>query len=83
MNKKKLFNIVATIIFGLFLIIFNILYCTLVFAPFGFSSLLVSTFVICDSILLVFFVLEGVILFRTIIEEKEYIKTNEFIYPVF
>ena len=80
MNKKKLFNIVATIIFGLFLIIFNILYCTLVFAPFGFSSLLVSTFVICDSILLVFFVLEGVILFRTIIEEKEYIKTNEFIF---
>ena len=80
MNKKKLFNIVATIIFGLFLIIFNILYCTLVFVPFGYSSLLVSTFVICDSILLVFFVLEGVILFRTIIEEKEYIKTNEFIF---
>ena len=80
MNKKKLFNIVATIIFGLFLVIFNILYCTLVFVPFGYSSLLVSTFVICDSILLVFFVLEGVILFRTIIEEKEYIKTNEFIF---
>ena len=36
------------------------------FVPFGYSSLLVSTFVICDSILLVFFVLEGVFLFKTI-----------------
>ncbi len=80
MNKKKVVNIIFTCIFGLFLIIFNILYSNLIFKVSGFTSLLVSIFVICDAILLVFFVLSCVSLFKSISEYKEYTKANEFIF---
>ena len=80
MTNRRLFNVVATIVFLLFFVVFILLYVFLVFIPYGYSNLTVAIFCVFSDLLFIFFVIEFVFAVKSFTEYKRFLDNNEHVF---